>query len=441
MKTGVTTEPSPAGNLEVLRFMFDPRYRRDPYPLYDGLRAGGAVQHSALAATLVSSMDAGMEVLRNPNMASNTATADFTYSAGRLGAGFIAEAPFRFVLHRNNAGSPTDRPFALLDRNLLISLDPPDHTRLRALVSRSFTPRVIDRAVPEIERIAHELIDQMERSKRAAPDGERDLLVDFAYALPFQVICSILGVPAEDAEVFHSWVKVLLKGFDIERMGSKALMRDADAATVSMRAYLEGLAGQRRSQPCDDLLSSLVAATDEGDRLSMDELVATVVLLLLAGHETTANLIGNSVWAMHRHPSQRQRFVCDQAIHANAVEELLRFESPIQMVLRVTTRRTNISDVEVPAGRLVVVLLGAANRDPEHFGAPNTLDLDRGGAHPISFGFGAHHCIGASLARAEGRIALGALYERLPRLRPNIAAPRWRSSIVFRGLRSLPVTW
>ncbi len=420
---------------DVLRFMLDARYRRDPYPLYDRLREAGDVQHTVAASTLVSSMDAALEVLRHPAMMSSSDFTDFSYRAGRLGAGLLIEAPFRFLLHRQGAGSRSDRPFALLSRGLLTSVDPPDHPRLRGLVSRAFTPRVVRDAGESIEKISHELVDSFEAR------GEVDLLTEFAYQLPIRVICSMLGIPAGDYPVFHDWVTALVVGFDLERTGSKAIMRRADAASLAIGAYLSELAEQRRREPRDDLLSTLVSDAEDGDRLSPDELVAMVVIILVAGHETTANLIANGVWSMHADPAQRDVWVDDPDGRPAAVEELLRYESPIQLVQRIAAEDVDIHGVPIPAGRIVIVLLGAANRDPAHFDAPHRLDLRRQDAHPIPFGFGAHHCIGASLARAEAQIGLAALYERLPGLRPVIDTPRWRSSIVFRGLNELPVTW
>jgi hypothetical protein len=229
--------------------------------------------------------------------------------------------------------------------------------------------------------------------------------------------------------------------FDIANMGSKSLIRESDAATAALRRYLLDLAARRRSEPRDDLISTLVEVADDGDRLDEDELVSVLLLLLVAGHETTANLIGNAVWHLHLHPEQRNRWQEEPEVRRTGVDELLRYDSPIQMAQRISTEDIEYEGVVIPRRRLVIPLIGAANRDPARFADPNRLDLGRTDNHPASFGFGTHHCIGAALARAEGEIALTALYDRLPRLRPTVDRPEWRPSIIFRGLKSLPVCW
>jgi pimeloyl-[acyl-carrier protein] synthase len=251
----------------------------------------------------------------------------------------------------------------------------------------------------------------------------------------------MLGVPADDFSLFHRWVVPVVARFDIANMGSKTLGREADEATVALRGYLLDLADRRRSEPCDDLISSLVAIADDGDRLDEDELVSVLILLLVAGHETTANLIGNACWHLHLNPVQRERWQEEPEIRRSGIEELLRYDSPIQMAMRISMEDIECGGVVIPKHRLVVPLIGAANRDPAQFIEPNRLDLGRIDNRPVSFGFGTHHCIGAALARAEGEIALTTLYDRLPRLRPTVRRADWRPSIIFRGLRALPIRW
>jgi cytochrome P450 len=420
---------------DVLRFMIDPRFRRDPYPLYDLLRAVAPVHNAMVAATTLAEYETVMNALRDPRLSSDVGNADFRYSAGRLGAGLVAEAPFRFMMRRGGAGTDPAGPFVIMERRFLTGIDAPDHTRLRGLVSRAFTPRVVAEATPIIEKIAQEVIDQLE------PSGEADLLADYAYQVPVRVICEMLGVPADDYAMFHEWVVDVVARFDIANVGSKTLVRKADNATVALTRYLLKLADERRNEPRDDWLSKLVAIADEGDRLDEDELVSVVVLLLGAGHETTANLIGNAVWHLHRNPEQLSLWKDAPEIRRNAVEELLRYDSPIQMVQRIALEDLEIGGVPIPKGRMIIPLLGAANRDPKRFTDPNRLDLGRADCRPVSFGFGVHHCIGAALARAEGEIAIAVLYDRFPGLRPTVDRPEWRPSIIFRGLKALPVRW
>ncbi len=320
-----------------------------------------------------------------------------------------------------------------MTRRFLILMDPPDHTRLRQLASRAFSPRVSEAARPMIAKLADELLDRLEMA------GSAELLSSYAYRLPVLVICRLLGVPAEDDVRFRRWVADMVVGLDVGGVLSKGALGRADAAAVAIDRYFRDLISQRRRQPQDDLLSTLIAAADGDDRFSEEELVAFATLLLAAGHETTANLIGNGLWHLFEHPDQLERFrEADQPARSQAVEELLRYDSPVQMVQRATTAEVTIGTTTIPAGRAVMALLGAGNHDPERFADPDRLDISRADCHPLSFGFGAHHCLGAPLARAEAEIALGHLLDRFPRLRPQIREPRWRPTMVFRGLQSLP---
>ena len=298
----------------------------------------------------------------------------------------------------------------------LILMDPPDHTRLRQLVSRAFSPKVADAARPMIEQSADELLDRLE------PTGSADLLSTYAYRLPVLVICRLLGVPPDDDVRFRGWVADMVVGLDVGGVISRTALARADAAATALDGYFRDLISRRRVTPQDDLLSELIGAADGDDRLSEDELVAFATLLLAAGHETTANLIGNGLWHLFGNPDQLEAFRgADQPGRRRAVEELLRYDSPVQLVQRITTEEITIGATSIPAGRPVIGLLGAGNRDPDRFDRPGQLDLDRRDCHPLSFGFGAHHCLGAALARTEAEIALGHLVDRFGDLRPQIA--------------------
>ena len=433
----VAPGPGRFRSIDTVRFLLDPRFRADPYPLYDRVRAHERVHHAAVAATLVSGYDECLTVLKDPHASSDESHTDLRFTAGRDGAGLLAEAPGRLIFRLAamlDTGEDSGA-FRAMSRELLISIDPPDHTRIRALASRAFTPRVVDEMRPHIEAVAHRLLDGLEA------DGGAELLAAYCYELPVIVICEMLGVPAEDHARFGAWVPDIVAGLDAVAVTSRRVRQRADAAAVAISAYLRELIDRRRADPDDRLLSGLIDAADGDDRLSEDELVAFAALLLLAGHETTANLMGNGIWQLWRHADQFHRWRTEPELRPRGVEELLRYDSPVQLAQRIPLEPIEVGGVRIASRRFVMLLLGAANRDPERFSRPERLDLARDEGPPISFGFGIHHCIGASLARAEGVIGLGVLFDRFPRLRVTLDRPRWRPNVIFRGLRELPVRW
>ncbi|WP_020672212.1 cytochrome P450 family protein [Amycolatopsis nigrescens] len=310
--------------------------------------------------------------------------------------------------------------------NNMLNADPPDHTRLRKLVNKAFTPGATEKLRPRIEEITAGLLDDM-----AARD-EVDLMEAFAVPLPTTVICELLGVPFADRDEFRGWIITLLT----------ADSRDRPAAAREMTRYLTGLVQAKRERPADDLLSALVHARDEDDRLSERELVSTAFLLLVAGHETTVNLIGNGMHALLCDEKQLDALLADPALIPAAVEEFLRYDGPVNLA---TTRYTGepvvIDGTEIPAGEFVHIALTSANRDPAKFDEPDRLDFDRESAGHVAFGHGIHYCVGAPLARMEAEIAFSALLRRFPRLRPAgpATAPHWLSSGRIRGLTALPV--
>jgi cytochrome P450 len=315
--------------------------------------------------------------------------------------------------------------------NMLFA-DPPVHTRLRALVTQAFTPRTVEQLRPHIAEIADQLIDGM------AARGEMDLIRDFAFPLPVIVIAELLGVPPEDRDRFKAWSTDMTLG--VNPAASAEDLGKVQRAIAALDVYLQPIFDERRRAPRNDLISELVRVQEAGDRLSRDELSATCRLLLTAGHETTVNLIGNGVLALLRHPDQRNRLLADAALLPNAVEELLRFDSPVQLSIRFASTDTTLGAHEVKRGDLIVVLLGGANRDPAEFADPDRLDLGRAnaGAH-LSFGGGIHYCLGAPLARLEGELAIGALLRRLPAMQLTGEPLRWRANAALRGLQSLPL--
>ena len=313
----------------------------------------------------------------------------------------------------------------------MLSLDPPDHRRLRSLVSKAFTPRAIDALEPHIRSLMHELLDGIEDLSGF------DLMEAVAKPLPVIVIAEMLGVPPEDRARFRGWsdrrARILEPTIGAEER------EDAVRAADALDAYFAPIVEERRADPQDDILSGLAQAEEEGDRLDEREMLTMLRLLLIAGNETTVNLIGNGMLALLRHPEQLQRLRDDPSLIPSAVEELLRYDSPVQLDLRRVVEDCDVNGFPVKRGDDIVLLIGGANRDPEQFEDPDGLDVGRSESSHISFGRGIHACIGAPLARLEARIAIEVLLERFSSIRLSGPPPRFRGSIVLRGLESLPV--
>ncbi len=309
----------------------------------------------------------------------------------------------------------------------MLSSDPPDHTRLRKLVNKAFTPRTVSRLRPRIEQITDELLDDM------AAGSTVDLMESLAFPLPISVICELLGVPDSDRGKFGAWTEPFVAATSPEELRQ---------AHEELTAYLEALVDAKRAAPAEDLLSDLTRVSDEGDRLSQAELVSMAFLLLVAGYETTVNLIGNSVLALLQNSDQMAMLRADPSLLPNAVEEFLRFEGPVNIAtVRFTTEPVLVGDVEIPADELVMISLLAANRDGDRFADPDHLDITRPAGGHVAFGHGIHYCVGAPLARLEAEIALGRLLGRFGELALDAdpAALRWRDSTLMHGLQTLPV--
>ncbi len=345
----------------------------------------------------------------------------------------------RFAKNPHNAMSPEQlkkKPwipsmFKPLEQNML-DLDSPDHTRLRALVHKAFTPRLIEQMRDEIQTLTDELLDAAE------PKGSMDLIADFALPLPLTIIGRILGVPAQDNEKFHHWTKTLLSA------GTKMNYFVVIPTIMSFMRYLKKLIKERRAHPKDDLVTALVQAKDGSDKLSGDEVLAMIFLLLVAGHETTVNLIGSGSLALLEHPDQLEKLRIEPAIIKPAIEELLRFVCPVEMATeRYAREDITIAGTTIPRGELVLAVLGSANRDADYFDNPDSLDVTRENNKHLAFGLGAHYCLGAPLSRLEGQIAISTLIRRMPNLRLSIAPAqiRWRGGIILRGLEALPVSF
>jgi cytochrome P450 len=310
--------------------------------------------------------------------------------------------------------------------------DPPDHTRLRSLVNKAFTARAVQRLQPRIEALATELLDDMERH------GSMDVITDFAFPLALNGIAELLGARAEDKPRFREWSNSLSAAIDQNR--TPGVYEKADQSTVALGLYFREILHQRRRQPQDDLISGLIAAEQSGGHLSEEEIIATCILLLGAGQETTVDLIGNSMLALLRHPEQLELLRSDPSLAPRAVEELLRYDSPIQMTARIVHEDVAIAGQQMRRGDRVTMVLGSANRDPDVFVEPDRLDFSRGDKAHLSFGLGIHFCLGAPLARANGQIAINALLRRFPALRLENPEPEWRDGVVFHGLKALVVS-
>lgn len=391
-----------------------PEFKADPYPFFARLREKAPVCRVILpgkqAAWLVTRYDDVAAALKDGRFAKDRNNALTTDQAAR--------EPW------------IPKMFRPLTRNML-DLDPPDHSRLRALVHKAFTPRLVERMRARVALLADELLDAALRRRRV------DLIREYALPIPTTIIAEMLGVPARDRHRFHRWSRVI-----VATSPSGLAMWKAAPSVVFFLRYIRKLVRARRARPRDDLVSALAQAEEAGDQLSEDELLAMIFLLLVAGHETTVNLIGNGVLALLRSPAQWERLRGDPSLGKTAVEELLRYESPLMTATeRFAREDIAIGGAVIPRGEVVFVVLASANRDPRQFPEADTLDVAREPNRHLAFGLGIHYCLGAPLARLEGEIAIGALLRRTPRLRLAVPAERlrWRRGPVVRGLESLPV--
>ncbi|MBA3945215.1 MAG: cytochrome P450 [Herpetosiphonaceae bacterium] len=398
--------------------LFSPAFKANPYPTYSWLRENGPVYRATLPD--------------GQTMWVVTRYADVV-------AVFKDE---RFVKDFRNAMTSAQieelslpihsREFRLLTGHMLSS-DPADHTRLRALVSKGFTPRRIEQLRPRIQQVADDLLAALQER------GEMDLIADFAFPLPMIVISELLGIPEADHDQFRDWSSTI-----INHLGSGPLDPETMAAAQAFGTYLQQLARARRAAPTDDLISALVATEGQGDQLNEDELLAMLFLLIVAGHETTVNLIGNGVLALLQHPDQLAKLRQEPALIAGAIEEFLRYDGSVET----STFRYAREDIEfrgqhITKGERVLVVIAAADHDPEQFAQPEDLDIMRAINRHVAFGQGIHYCLGAPLARLEGQIAINTLLRRLPTLRLAVDDKllHWRPGLLMRGLYALPVAY
>ncbi|MFJ1600884.1 cytochrome P450 [Streptomyces sp. NPDC088261] len=398
--------------------LFTWEFATDPYPAYAWLREHAPVHRtelpSGVEAWLVTRYADAKRALADPRLSKNP-----VHHAGSAHA-------------KGRTGIPGERNAELMTH--LLNIDPPDHTRLRRLVSKAFTPRRVAQFAPRVQELTDRLIDGF------AAEGEADLIHDFAFPLPIYAICDLLGVPREDQDDFRDWAGMMIRHGGGPRGGVARSVK-------KMRSYLAELIHRKRENPGDDLITDLIRSSDQGEHLTENEAAAMAFILLFAGFETTVNLIGNGMYALLRHPEQRALLQAsldagESGLLATGVEELLRYDGPVELATwRYATEPLTLGGQAVATGDPVLVVLAAADRDPARFEDPDRLDLARRDNQHLGYGHGIHYCVGAPLARLEGQAALGTLLTRLPdvRLAGDPADLRWRGGLIMRGLRTLPV--
>lgn len=394
---------------------FLPEFHADPYPFYRRLQA----KHRVFAGRLLGGT---CFLPRYDDVV--TVLGDARFSVDRPQADvFQRLQPFRGL----------SAEFTRAITSTLLMTDPPAHTRMRRLVNKAFTPRVVEGLRARVQALVDELLEAVTARR------QMELVHDLAYPLPVTVIAELLGIPVDDRARFKQWSDQLAVLLD-PLQATEGLAPTEDAFN-EIAAYMRPIFAERRRDPRDDLISALVGVEDQGQRLSEIELLALTMLILGAGHETTTNLIANAVLALLRNPGERGRLQDDPSLIGSAVEEFLRYDSPVQMTDRVATVDCEIAGQPIRRGTVVGLLLGAANRDPARFAEPDRLDIGRQDNHHVSFGHGAHFCIGAALARVEAQIVIATLLRRFPDCDGDRNPKQWKRSIVLRGPTTLRLWW
>jgi cytochrome P450 len=385
----------------------------NPYPLYHLLRSAGGVRwDEGVDRWVITGYQEAMSAMRDSRFSAEHFQMDTSW------------IPEEFV-------ATLAPPLRAIARQMLF-LDPPDHTRLRGLVSKAFTPRVIDNLRPRIQQIVDELLDKVQDK------GQIEAISEFAYPLPAIVIAEMLGVPTSDRDLFTSWTNDLGSLFDSSNLSFEGLIQALNGINAFMN-YLREIIHQRKNEPKDDLLQAMIDAEEQGNRLSEEELLSNCVLLLAAGHGTTTHLIGNGLIALLRNPEQLEDLRLHPEIITTAVPELLRYDSPVQVTSRLTREEIELNGNRIEAGQNVMIILGAANHDPAQFPEPERLNLRRPENRHLAFGQGIHFCLGAQLARVEAEGAFKTVLSRLHHMRLATEEIEWWPSMVFRGQNQVPI--
>jgi cytochrome P450 len=397
---------------QIFSFVASPKVRTEPWSLYQRLHRRGAVRPGPYGIWMVASHAGITRILRDA-----PTTVDETQAQGLPGGGDERSSEFS----------------TLIEKTLLFT-DPPDHSRLRRLVSRAFTPRTVDRLREPVADLVSRRVALLRGRGRA------DLITDLALPFPVEVICELLGLPHTERDRFIAWGRAMAPRFDIDLFRSEEVNRLGNEAAKAMVDYFDELLDHPERCDPDGLVPALVAAQDDDDRLDRMEVIALCGLLLLAGFETTTNLIGNGIHSLLQQPEQLAAWRDDRVDPARAVDELLRHDGPVQFTQRVLLDDVELDGHTMPSHSLVALLMGAGNRDPKVFDDPDRLDLDRHPNPHLSFSTGIHHCLGAALARLEAELAIPAILRELPDLQLD-GRPTWRQTFVLRGFTKLPVRW
>lgn len=412
-----TTNTKKIESAKAFKFnLFDPKFNANPYPTYHRLREEDPVHRYFVGGDWIVTRYADVKAVL------------------KSGCVRTDDRP-KSIQERNKYLQDKQKnlnTLAYTTSRFLFYMNPPDHTRLRALVGKGFSPVVVERMRPHIQEIVDELLDKVRHK------GSMDIVADLASPLSVSVISRLLGIPKEAQQQLHQWTNVLSRILD--PLVSLEEYQAMNKATEEIQEYLRTLIAEREKTPQEDLISNLIAAKEQNDRLSQKEILAVCTLLFGAGEETTGNTIGNGMLALLQHPNQMEQLKREPTMIQSAVEEIIRYDSAIQMLTRIATDNLEIGNQTIKAGEKIVLCLGAANRDPEQFPEPDRLNINRNQNHHVAFADSIHYCLGAALARVEAQIAINTLIQQLPDLKLASNQLEWRPSIVLRGLKALPVS-
>jgi pimeloyl-[acyl-carrier protein] synthase len=394
---------------------FLPEFRADPYPFYDRLRSEDPVHWSFMGVWVITRYADAIAVLRDP----------------RFSADMRRWGNYKDIRFREKPGELG--PLGRITSKWILFIDPPDHTRLQRLASKAFTPQVVESLRPYIQHVVNEHIERVQNA------GSMDIVADLGQSLPVIVIAQMLGVPPEDRKQLQQWSDEVILCLD--PMMTVSVFEHLNQVILEFADYFRHLISKRRQMRQDDLLSALIVARDEGEKLSEEELLSTCTLLFAAGHETTVKLISNGMLALLRHPDQMEKLKQEPTLIQSAVEEMLRYDGPVQVTVRTATEDVEMAGKTIRKGQQIFVCLGAAHRDPAQFPDPERFDITRQNNRHMAFSYGIHACLGNMLARAQAQIAINTLIHKMPDMKLCTDILEWQEKIILRGLKALPVTF